>query len=107
MTLLRVLTRMAAPGEREGRGITPARDKRTASGSVNIGLARLREALLLARATTPHDEDPEHTNQSQRDCEHGVPPRRALSQARCRPLSETRKALSVKAFLTKRGLQKG
>ena len=107
MTLLRVLTGMAAPGEREGRGISPARDKRTASGSVNVGLARLREALLLTRATTPHDEDPEHTNQSQRDCEHGVPPRLVLSQARCRPARGTRKTLSVKAFLPKRGLRKG
>jgi hypothetical protein len=65
LTLLRAFTGMAAPGEREGRGINPARDKRTASGSVKIGLARLREALLLTRATTAHDEDPEHTNQSQ------------------------------------------
>ena len=88
LTLLRAFTGMAAPGEREGRGINPARDKRTASGSVKIGLARLREALLLTRATTAHDRR-SRAHQSEplklRTWSSSPP---VVSQARCRPAAE-------------------
>jgi hypothetical protein len=54
----------------DGRGMSPARDGELRLARLKPAFAFLREALLLARVATTHDEDSEQTDQSQRDTEH-------------------------------------